>query len=88
MMNRVALAIERLFMYEEIEHGRKLNRDIVNNVNEGIQFVNTEGMLLQMNKALSNIFNYEWTEGALIPVRNGWIISLSTRMRIMNFGCF
>ncbi|MEK3942778.1 ATP-binding protein [Paenibacillus sp. FSL H7-0943] len=72
MMNRVALAIERLFMYEEIEHGRKLNRDIVNNVNEGIQFVNTEGMLLQMNKALSNIFNYEWTEGTLIP-RQKWM---------------
>jgi PAS domain S-box-containing protein len=72
MMNRVALAIERLFMYEEIEYGRKLNRDIVNNVNEGIQFVNTEGMLLQMNRALCNIFNYEWTEGTSIP-RKQWM---------------
>ncbi|WP_313640197.1 ATP-binding protein [Paenibacillus sp.] len=72
MMNRVALVIERLVMYEEIEHGRKLNRDIVNNVNEGIQFVNTEGMMLQMNKALCNIVNYEWTEGTLIP-RKEWM---------------
>ncbi|MEK3670572.1 MULTISPECIES: ATP-binding protein [unclassified Paenibacillus] len=68
MMNRVALAIERLFMYEEIENGRKLNRDIVNNVNEGIQFVNTEGVIQHINKALSQLFDYdEWTEGMLIP---------------------
>ena len=68
MMNRVSLAIERLFMYEEIEHGRKLNRDIVNNVNEGIQFVNTEGVIQHINKALSELFGYdEWVEGMLIP---------------------
>lgn len=68
LMNRVALAIERLFMYEEIEHGRTLNRDIVNNVNEGIQFVQMDGSMLQMNKALSQLFSYnEWNEGDLIP---------------------
>lgn len=68
MMNRVALAIERLFMYGEIEDGRKLNRDIVNNVNEGIQFVQMDGTMLQMNKALSQMYGYEeWNEGDLIP---------------------
>lgn len=67
MMNRVALAIERLFMYEEIEYERKLNQDIVNNVNEGIQFVNTEGEMLQINQALCRIFSYEWVEGILVP---------------------
>lgn len=68
MMNRVALAIERLFMYEEIEHGRKLNRDIVDNINEGIQFVHSDGTMLHVNKALCEIFNYyDWTEGTLIP---------------------
>lgn len=68
LMNRVALAIERLFMYEEIEHGRKLNRDIVNNVNEGIQFVNMEGVIQHINKSLSELFDYdEWAEGKLIP---------------------
>lgn len=78
MMNRVALAIERLFMYEEIEHGRKLNRDIVNNVNEGIQFVNTDGMMQQMNKALCSIFDYEWTEGTSIP-KEQWMYNFIER---------
>ena len=73
MMNRVALAIERLFMYEEIEHGRKLNQDIVNNVNEGIQFVDMEGNMLHINKALCQMFNFrDWTEGALVP-REHWL---------------
>ncbi|WP_238652915.1 ATP-binding protein [Paenibacillus piscarius] len=68
IMIRVALAIERLFMYEEIENGRELNHDIVNNVNEGIQFVNTEGVIQHINKALSQMFCYEdWEEGMLIP---------------------
>lgn len=73
MMNRVALAIERLFMYEEIEHGRRLNRDIVNNVNEGIQFVQMDGSMLQMNQSLAQLFNYhDWSEGDLIP-QERWI---------------
>ncbi|NUU63129.1 ATP-binding protein [Paenibacillus agri] len=64
LMNRVSLAIERLFMYEEIEHARKLNQDIVNNVNEGIQFVDTEGTMLHANKALCQMTDYSrWTEG-------------------------
>ncbi|WP_052088339.1 ATP-binding protein [Paenibacillus wynnii] len=68
MMNRVALAIERLFMYEEIEHGRKLNQDIVNNVNEGIQFVDSEGNILHINKALRQIFDFRLSsEGTQIP---------------------
>ncbi|MGN7761903.1 ATP-binding protein [Paenibacillus sp. 22594] len=73
LMSRVALAIERLMMYEEIEHGRKLNRDIVNNVNEGIQFVNTEGVMQHINKALSELFRYnDWTEGSLVPAED-WL---------------
>lgn len=68
MMNRVALAIERLFMYEEIEYGRRLNQDIVNNVNEGIQFVQMDGSMLHMNEVLAEMFGYnEWSEGDLIP---------------------
>ncbi|WP_054941250.1 ATP-binding protein [Paenibacillus ihuae] len=67
MMNRVALAIERLFMYEEIEYGRRLNQDIVNNVNEGIQFVQMDGSMLHMNEVLAQMFGYnEWSEGDLI----------------------
>lgn len=73
MMNRVALAIERLFMYEEIENGRKLNQDIVDNVNEGIQFVDLEGSMLHINKALCQMFNFhKWADGMQIS-REQWM---------------
>ncbi|MBW4083001.1 ATP-binding protein [Paenibacillus sp. S150] len=78
-MSRAALAIERLMMYEEIEHGRKLNRDIINNVNEGILFVNTDGVMQHINKALSQLFEYrEWTEGTLVPAED-WLDAFSGR---------
>jgi PAS domain S-box-containing protein len=77
IFNRVALAIERLFMFEEIESGRKLNRDIVNNVNEGIQLVNTDGSMLHINKVLCGILNYDsWTEGSTIPA-DQWLNPLT-----------
>lgn len=73
LMNRVALAIERLQMYQEIEDARKLNRDIVNNVNEGIQFVQTGGRMLHINKALSQMFDFgERAEGEELP-KEEWL---------------
>ncbi|WP_150275858.1 ATP-binding protein [Paenibacillus tepidiphilus] len=69
LMNRVALAIDRLYMVEEIEHARKLNLDIINNVAEGIQFIELDGTMGQMNKALSQMFQYAgWKEGNRLPL--------------------
>ncbi|BBI35349.1 ATP-binding protein [Cohnella abietis] len=69
IMIRVSLAVERMEMVEDIEMARKLNQDIVNNVNEGIQFVNSDGIMTHSNKALLNIILCErWTEGQAIPV--------------------
>ncbi|TCZ80151.1 PAS domain-containing protein [Paenibacillus albiflavus] len=73
LMNRVSLAVERLFMYEEIENARQLNQDIVNNVNEGIQFVYFDGSMRHYNHALSEILNCgEWQRGAIIQ-QEQWI---------------
>jgi PAS domain S-box-containing protein len=73
LMNRVSLAVERLYMYEEIENARKLNLDIVNNVNEGIQFVYTDGTMRHSNRALCEILNYgQWLDGSIIP-QDEWI---------------
>ncbi|WP_379150780.1 ATP-binding protein [Paenibacillus sp. sgz5001063] len=73
LMSRVALAIERLMMYEEIEHGRKLNRDILNNVNEGIQFVNTAGVIQHINKALNQLFRYSDRTGDSLVSAEDWL---------------
>src|SRR5690606_14729009 len=38
ILQRISLAFGRITMYQQIVDSRKLNQDILNNVNEGIQF--------------------------------------------------
>lgn len=52
LMNQVSLSLERIKMYEEAESSRKLNQDIIDNVNEGIQFVSATGKMIQNNDIL------------------------------------
>ena len=55
LMNRVSIAIERILMYEVVERSRKLNQNIIDNVNEGIQLVSVTGDVVLVNKALTKI---------------------------------
>ncbi|OES46705.1 ATP-binding protein [Domibacillus iocasae] len=57
LVNRISLAIERIQLYERNVKERVLNEQIVNNINEGIQLVGTDGMMLQRNEALCSILN-------------------------------
>lgn len=59
IMNRISLAIERIKLYEETEYSRQLNRDIIDNVNEGIQLVGLNGELLQFNGQFCTILDCE-----------------------------
>ncbi|WP_256761152.1 ATP-binding protein [Cohnella sp. WQ 127256] len=77
LMKRVSLAVERIEMVEDIEMAHKLNQDIVNNVNEGIQFVDSNGTMTNNNQALSEIIMCkEWGEGKGIPI-DQWIHDIS-----------
>ncbi|MFC7064123.1 ATP-binding protein [Halobacillus seohaensis] len=49
-LNRISLYIERLDSYEQTEVGRQLNQDIIDNINEGILFVDEDGGIIQYNK--------------------------------------
>lgn len=63
VMNHVGLGLERALVYEEIARSRKLGQDILDNVNEAIQFVSPEGAILQSNKEMSVLLadDYEYT---------------------------
>ncbi|MFV8827488.1 ATP-binding protein [Alkalihalobacterium sp. APHAB7] len=56
LMSQAALSIEKLKMFEAVERNQKLNQDIIDNVNEGIQLVDKNGKLLQVNQKLCEIF--------------------------------
>lgn len=68
ILQRISLAFGRISMYQQIVDSRKLNQDILNNVNEGIQFVNPYGEMLQFNETLrTNILQSEWSHRRDIP---------------------
>ncbi|WP_077310245.1 ATP-binding protein [Terribacillus halophilus] len=49
ILKRLSLFLDKIESYELTEYNRQLNQDIIDNVNEGIQFVSTNGELLQYN---------------------------------------
>jgi signal transduction histidine kinase/CheY-like chemotaxis protein len=67
LMNRVSLALERSMIYEEMNNSRKLNQDIIDNVNEGILFISPSGDLLQFNKAICQLIDCDhWTSQSAV----------------------
>lgn len=56
LLNRVAQAGDRIEQYEAINHERVLNQNILDNVNEGIQFVSHTGGENKYNRSLFQLF--------------------------------
>lgn len=73
LMNRVSIAFERIIMYEKVERSRRLNQNIIDNVNEGIQFVSTSGDIILVNESLCSIVQCDdWLEGNSLS-KDQWI---------------
>lgn len=57
LLNRIHLAIDRIQLYDAAIHERTLNERIINNINEGIQFISKNGNMVQHNKTMCNILD-------------------------------
>ncbi|GAF15068.1 LOW QUALITY PROTEIN: hypothetical protein JCM19045_4411 [Bacillus sp. JCM 19045] len=57
VMSQVSLAFDKANLYEETERNRQLNQDIIDHVNEAIQFIDQDGQLLHYNEAFKTILN-------------------------------
>ncbi|MBD7907474.1 ATP-binding protein [Sporosarcina gallistercoris] len=53
LANRISFAIDRIDQYALMNKERQLNQTILDNLEEGIQFISTEGTSVQVNDALS-----------------------------------
>ncbi|WDF02080.1 ATP-binding protein [Shouchella hunanensis] len=71
-MNQIALAIEKTVLYEETEKNRQLNQDIIDHVNEAIQFIDYEGRLIHYNEAFVGIIKHLNSIGKQVPF-NEWV---------------
>ncbi|PRO66641.1 ATP-binding protein [Alkalicoccus urumqiensis] len=67
LLSHVGLGLERSLAHEEITRSRKLSQDILDNVNEAIQFVDRDGTVLQVNQAMKKLLGAR----ASAPV-DGW----------------
>ncbi|WP_186576662.1 ATP-binding protein [Aquibacillus kalidii] len=56
ILNRVSISLEKIAFFEQTENSRKLNQDIIDNINEGIQFVDEQGNLVQYNEKWLEFF--------------------------------
>ncbi|SDO51494.1 ATP-binding protein [Alkalicoccus daliensis] len=77
VMSHVGLGLERSVIYEEIARSRKLSQDILDNVNEAIQFVSAKGTTVQMNRSMSRFLQKtgdlersEWEQSLLDKVED------------------
>lgn len=72
MMTQVSLAFDKLQLFEHSEKQRQMTSDMLNTIQEGIQFMDLKGTTLQINRKMSEIFGFfqneiERTELSLEP---------------------
>ncbi|MCC3646675.1 response regulator [Cytobacillus oceanisediminis] len=59
LSKQIGLSLDKISSYENSEANRKLNQDILNTVKEGLQYVDRDGCILQVNKQLCEMFHCE-----------------------------
>jgi len=90
LMQRMGLAIGRIYLYEDATTARQLNMDIVQNINEGIQLIDMEGNMVQSNETVRNYVNcnspgHDWLERQKIGYQE-WtqtFLDLSTEQNVL-----
>ncbi|MRH43358.1 PAS domain S-box protein [Aquibacillus halophilus] len=60
ILKRVTLSIEKINYFDQTENNRQLNQDIIDNINEGIQFVDLTGNIIQYNEKWKQLFGIEY----------------------------
>lgn len=66
LSKQIGISLEKIRLYESSEENRKLNQNIMDNVKEGIQLIDADGKLIQMNNQLSEMFQQKKGLGKLI----------------------
>ena len=56
LAKNIGIALDKISLYQKSEEARLLNQDILNTIQEGVQLVNTDGAILQVNKQFCEIF--------------------------------
>ncbi len=58
LARQIAIYLEKIKLFEQSEDDRRLNKDILNTVQEGIQLIDKERKIIQVNQQLCGIFKW------------------------------
>jgi signal transduction histidine kinase len=70
LAKNIGIALDKISLYQKSEEARRLNQDILDTIQEGIQVVDTEGKILHVNKQFCDMFTYNHTIQELRGI--GW----------------
>ncbi|MFE8703124.1 ATP-binding protein [Cytobacillus sp. FJAT-54145] len=74
LAKQIGISLDKISMYEESEEDRRLNQDILNTVQEGIQLVDLTGTILQVNNQLSDMFHLPKEVNDLVGItQDKWV---------------
>lgn len=68
LAKQIAVYLEKIKLFERSEEDRRLNQDILNTVKEGIQLIDTDRNIIQVNKQLYGIFKRNDTPEQMIEL--------------------
>jgi len=80
LLNRVALIVDRIEQYEHSNHERLLNKNVIDNVNEGIQFVSINGAIDRKNHAFKVMLDLDDEFNNIADDDSKWIDYLSNKV--------
>jgi len=73
LVKQMAIYIEKVTMFEQSEDNRRLNQDILNTVQEGVQLIDANLNIIQVNQQFYKIFEWRETPEELIGLPwNQW----------------
>ena len=61
LARQMAIYLEKIRLFEQSENDRRLNQDILNTVQEGIQLIDKDRKIIQVNQQLCEIFKWNNT---------------------------
>ncbi|PLT35157.1 histidine kinase [Bacillus sp. V5-8f] len=61
LAKQVSISLEKIKLFEQTESDRQLNQDIFNTVQEGIQLIDKDGTIVQVNQQLCEIYGCSYT---------------------------
>ncbi|MBU8881039.1 response regulator [Bacillus sp. FJAT-29790] len=69
LSKQIGLSLDKIRLYESSEEDRKLNQDIMNTVKEGIQVIDKDGRIIQVNNQLCELFQWQQPLDSLIGLQ-------------------